>query len=197
MIPALKRLLDRLSSKKSDKAATVAQAAQINPPVGPLNDKPELEDARRTKEKGWIGVDLDGTLAHFDVWRGIEYIGKPVPGIKARVLEWIAQGYNVKVFTARASVPEGIEPIKLWLATNGFPPLEVTCTKDFHMIELWDDRAVQVVSNTGSPVLSARWGATPRAPLFGIERNAKRAAGSTPKPAPSPKAGTQHTGSAE
>ena len=72
-------------------------------------------------------------------------------------------------------MPEGIEPIKQWLAANGFPPLEVTCTKDFHMIEVWDDRAVQVVSNTGSPVLSARWGAQPRAPLFGIDRNAHKA----------------------
>lgn len=27
--------------------------------------------------------------------------------------------------------------------------LEVTCTKDFGMIELWDYRAVQVIQNTG------------------------------------------------
>ena len=25
--------------------------------------------------KGWIGVDLDGTLAQYDHWRGIEHIG--------------------------------------------------------------------------------------------------------------------------
>jgi hypothetical protein len=30
--------------------------------------------------------------------------------------------------------------------------LEVTCTKDYGMIELWDDRAVQVVANTGITV---------------------------------------------
>jgi len=30
--------------------------------------------------------------------------------------------------------------------------LPVTCVKDMHMIELWDDRAVQVVTNTGMPV---------------------------------------------
>ena len=27
--------------------------------------------------------------------------------------------------------------------------LEVTCTKDFGMIELWDDRAIRVEKNTG------------------------------------------------
>jgi hypothetical protein len=42
--------------------------------------------------------------------------------------------------------------------------------KDFHMLELWDDRAIQVVANSGSPVLSARWSAQPKAPLFGLER---------------------------
>lgn len=28
---------------------------------------------------GWIGVDLDGTLAIYDVWRGANHIGEPVP----------------------------------------------------------------------------------------------------------------------
>lgn len=140
-------------------------------PRGPVSTKPELEEAELVKEQGWIGVDLDGTLAYFDGWMGFETIGAPVPGIKARVLEWLAQGYRVKVFTARASVPEGVEPVRRWLEKNGFPPLEITCTKDFSMIELWDDRAVQVVTNTGSPVISPKWAAQPRAPLFGLPRN--------------------------
>jgi hypothetical protein len=32
------------------------------------------------------------------------------------------------------------------------PDLEVTNAKDMDMIELWDDRAVQVIPNTGNPV---------------------------------------------
>jgi hypothetical protein len=27
---------------------------------------------------GWIGVDLDGTLAHYDGWKGIDHIGEPI-----------------------------------------------------------------------------------------------------------------------
>jgi hypothetical protein len=27
--------------------------------------------------------------------------------------------------------------------------LPITCTKDYGMVELWDDRAVQVIPNTG------------------------------------------------
>lgn len=138
-------------------------------PRGPINAAPENAGAPTTG-KGWIGVDLDGTLAHYDGWRGLEHIGAPIPGIKNRVLDWIAQGYTVKIFTARASVPGGIEPVQRWLAQNGFPPLEITCSKDFAMIELWDDRAVQVVSNTGSPVISPKWAAKPRAPLLGLPK---------------------------
>ena len=26
----------------------------------------------------WIGFDLDGTLAEYDGWKGIEHIGKPI-----------------------------------------------------------------------------------------------------------------------
>jgi len=29
--------------------------------------------------KGWVGVDLDGTLAHYDGWKGADHIGEPGP----------------------------------------------------------------------------------------------------------------------
>ena len=28
--------------------------------------------------KKWLGVDLDGTLAHYDGWKGIDHIGMPI-----------------------------------------------------------------------------------------------------------------------
>ena len=117
-------------------------------------------------KSGWIGVDLDGTLADYKVWKGLEYIGKPVPTMKKRVLNWIAMGYTIKIVTARASETSGIPPVVRWLKDNGFPPLEVTNKKDFQMIELWDDRAIQVISNTGKPVIRPTQSATPSAPLF-------------------------------
>ena len=30
------------------------------------------------EDKAWIGVDLDGTLARYDGWKGIEHIGEPI-----------------------------------------------------------------------------------------------------------------------
>jgi len=100
---------------------------------------------------GWIGVDLDGTLAHYDGWRGIDHVGDPVPAMLQRVKEWIAGGIEVKIFTARvyAPDPEVVEHIHLWCEKHGLPRLEVTCVKDFGMIHLYDDRATGVEINTG------------------------------------------------
>lgn len=116
----------------------------------------------------WIGVDLDGTLAYFDSWQGLEHIGKPVPTMAKRVLHWIEQGHKVKILTARASVPEGIPPVERWLKKHKLPALEVTNAKDFYMLELWDDRAVQIIPNMGKPVISPSVLSLPRAPLLEI-----------------------------
>ena len=39
--------------------------------------------------------------------------------------------------------------IEKWTETHLGQRLEVTCVKDQHMHEFWDDKAVQVVPNTG------------------------------------------------
>ena len=117
----------------------------------PVTDENKFgEDA---EEKQWIGVDLDGTLAMAEPWQGFEHIGKPVPNMVKRLNVWLGMGYTVKIVTARAAEPEvAIPPIKAWLKKHGLPDLEVTNAKDMDMIELWDDRAVQVIPNTGNPV---------------------------------------------
>ena len=104
--------------------------------------------------RGWIGVDLDGTLAIYDGWKGIEHIGPPVKLMFDRVKAWVADGCEVKIFTARVAVPEPerskvVEIIQNWLEEHGLPRLEVTNIKDFGLVEFWDDRAVGVVMNTG------------------------------------------------
>jgi hypothetical protein len=98
---------------------------------------------------GWIGVDLDGTLAQYGGWKGPEHIGEPIPAMMARVNQWLAEGKQVKIFTARACIPEQVQPIRDWLKKHGLPELEITNVKDFSMIELWDDRCVHVKINTG------------------------------------------------
>lgn len=113
---------------------------------------------------GWIGVDLDGTLAEYDgVWVGPESIGSPIPAMVERVRHWLAEGTEVRIFTARVwSAPElprsddSIEAerhIRAWCLTHLGIELPVTCMKDYGMVALWDDRCVEVKTNTGETVL--------------------------------------------
>lgn len=110
--------------------------------------------------KGWIGVDLDGTLAHYDKWEGAEHIGEPIPLMVNRVKRWLKEGKDVRIMTARVAVniEEGVldfrprvarDFIDAWCMQHIGQKLPVTHMKDFGMIELWDDRCVQVEKNTG------------------------------------------------
>lgn len=113
-------------------------------------------------DRGWIGVDFDGTLArHSPAKRTVsEYapyeLGEPVPIMLERVKEWVRQGKKVRIVTARVAPPyyggtkrEVIRAIHEWCAENGLPFLPVQAHKDQDMVALWDDRAIQVQVNTG------------------------------------------------
>lgn len=110
--------------------------------------------------EGWIGVDFDGTLATYDQWRGCDHCGEPIPAMVERVKKWRAEGRNVRIVTARVFAPPNkstrqfeaaisLLSIQRWCQTHLGEVLPITCTKDFAMIELWDDRCVQVEKNTG------------------------------------------------
>ena len=101
----------------------------------------------------WIGVDLDGTLAEYHGYKDGE-IGDPVEAMLDRVLGWLEDGQDVRIMTARvADDPDGSmkKSIEDWCLKHIGQVLPVTNEKDSGMIELWDDRAVQVVKNTGEP----------------------------------------------
>ncbi len=137
---------------------------------------------------GWLGVDLDGTLAEYDKFRGHEHIGAPIPAMVERVKALIASGFEVRIFTARvaepvapftcdncedtgittwrdgrgrmirsrtcgqcaaATAPTPRQVVETWVLLHIGLPLKITNVKDQHMVELWDDRCVQVEKNTG------------------------------------------------
>lgn len=109
-------------------------------------------------ENSWIGVDLDGTLAYYESFIDATHIGEPIPEMLQRVLNWREQGIEVRIVTARAATennpwPEQVAPalaaIKVWCIEHVGEVLPITASKDYAMIELWDDRAVQVEKNTG------------------------------------------------
>lgn len=113
-------------------------------------------------EWSWIGVDLDGTLAAngpSPTYDGS--IGEPVPAMVARVKQWLSEGREVRILTARvAGVPvwgdaRDAEPqraaIMQWCLDHIGAVLPVTAEKDYGMRELWDDRAITVARNAGHP----------------------------------------------
>lgn len=106
------------------------------------------------KNQAWVGVDLDGTLARHDhgVFNILQ-IGEPIPAMATRVRRWLVAGKRVKIMTARACKhpqrAQAIRAIEQWCEEHFGVILEVTNEKDFLMQELWDDRAIGVVVNTG------------------------------------------------
>lgn len=108
-----------------------------------------------------IGCDLDGTLAFYDKWRGSTHIGEPIPAMVKRVKDYISQGHEVVIFTARMApddelTPEDIEEqrkaIKAWCLRNIGQELEPTCVKSRNIVHYLDDRASGVVPNSGEIV---------------------------------------------
>lgn len=129
---------------------------------------------RLAQQGGWIGVDLDGTLFTYTEWVPWDAFGEPIAPMVERVRAWTAAGVPVRIVTARVGLPltyskrlsnikrrtckvsgelfsdaEMRDAIQRHCVKHGLPIMPVQCHKDLHMIELWDDRAVQVVANTG------------------------------------------------
>lgn len=103
---------------------------------------------------GWIGVDFDGTMFHY----GDDFsapIGPPIKAMIDRVKRWRAEGREVRVFTARCfdldgnTVPDQVALVEAACLEHIGEVLPITNRKDFAMLELYDDRAVQVEMNTG------------------------------------------------
>jgi len=107
-------------------------------------------------------VDLDGTLAEYDTWKGPGHIGKPVPKMVDRVKRWIKEGRDVRIFTARVSgghdewdrseLDFTIHKIEEWCLKHLGTVLPITCCKDLNTIMIFDDRCRQVTQNTGEVV---------------------------------------------
>ncbi len=110
----------------------------------------------------WRGVDLDGTLARYDGFVAIDHIGEPVPRMLERVLRWLKKGDQVAIVTARVApgpstrdadeIAVARAAIEGWCLLHLGKVIPVTNEKDYGMYEIWDDRAVQVIPNTGERV---------------------------------------------
>ena len=110
---------------------------------------------------------FDGTLAEYHGWAGTTNLGPPVPKMVERVKKMLAEGKDVRIFTARVwplrtteqdltvnakRVNEAVAAymaIQVWCETHIGKALPITCIKDYGMISLVDDRLQQCYPNTG------------------------------------------------
>ena len=102
-----------------------------------------------------IAMDLDGTLASYEGWRGIDHIGDPIPKMVDILMKHIEIGDNVTIFTSRVAGNDREESndsrhnISKWLRKNNLPQLEITATKEKKFRLFYDDRGCSVLKNMG------------------------------------------------
>lgn len=114
---------------------------------------------KRTLNQKTVAFDLDGTLAHFDTYRGHGHIGAPIPRGIALLRAVVAAGFEVAVFTARLNPhyytneerDAFYQSFGAWRAEYlaGMPVL-ITCEKSPEFIAFVDDRALYFEQNEGA-----------------------------------------------
>ena len=104
----------------------------------------------------WIGFDLDGTLAHHGEGEWDGGVGRPIKPMIDILKNYIAEGVECRIVTARVASchPEQERYdqtviVREWIKEQVGRELPVTSEKDFEMVVLYDDRAIQVEKNTG------------------------------------------------
>ena len=110
----------------------------------------------------WFGFDLDGTITmHPSPSTTGAGVGLPIKGeVYDLFIRHCMKSDRVKIMTARAysgnpDRAKEIAAIHEWLEEYFPKPchnLEVTSEKDYLLIRLYDDRAVQVIRDTGELV---------------------------------------------
>ena len=115
--------------------------------------------AVKKKGPGWHGIDFDGTLATHGHVGWPEKLGEPIPKMVHRIQNWLENGEQVKILTARVfsgNLKREWERkrIERWCQEHIGRVLPVTSEKDHEMIDLYDDRARQIRRNTGELVAS-------------------------------------------
>ena len=108
------------------------------------------------KAGGWIGFDLDGTLAHHEGYKGRLHIGAPILKMIRQVKELLTMGAEIRIVTARVAPPDVVDGVSVaevrvaitnWCLKHIGQELLVTYSKDKDMNCLVDDRAIGVPKN--------------------------------------------------
>lgn len=108
------------------------------------------------KRRPVVYVDLDSTIAEYDVWRGLEHIGRPLDGAR-EFLQELLEFSDVVIYTSRCN-PDRAETndvellkhlIVEWLGANGMPYTDVYTGRGKPLGHAFiDDRAINCAPQT-------------------------------------------------
>ena len=102
-------------------------------------------------------VDLDGTLAYFYKWEGLDIIGAPVPEMIEKVKAWVKAGDDIIIFTARLGPSSEQYPkndkiarqaIESWCLKYFDRIFPITSTKASFDVG-YDDKIHYIIKNSG------------------------------------------------
>jgi len=123
------------------------------------SQKEAEQDTHGTDSEGWIGVDWDGTLFKYTKWKGPDDITTPAgekdpKSVYSMVKSAVKAGKDIRIVTARVAgggedAAKARKAIENTCKEHFGKKLPVTYEKDKDILEIWDDRAVQVEKNTG------------------------------------------------
>jgi hypothetical protein len=105
-----------------------------------------------------IGGDFDGVLVEYHGFQGAGIFGAPIYLMINRVKAMLAKGKQVRIFTSRvapiypADIQINRDAIEKFCVQHFHRRLPITCVKDQNCIEMWDDRAKQMITNTGMTI---------------------------------------------
>ena len=99
-----------------------------------------------------IAVDVDGCLAQYDGWHGVDVIGDPIPEVVNQVKAEKAKGTRIIINTTRTNTEQNkgytsqqlVNRVKEWLVRHKIPFDEIWAGEGKPIAnEYWDDRAVK------------------------------------------------------
>jgi len=70
-------------------------------------------------ESKYVAVDLDGMLAEFDEWKGLDHIGEPKDRVKMHMNTLKDLNLKIIIYTCRAK--KGYKHIRNWLEKHNIP----------------------------------------------------------------------------
>ena len=124
------------------------------------------ESSTKQLPPGWVGFDLDGTIAQYTGYKGWQHIGEPIPSMINFIKKLRSMGIPCKILTSRAAAEsravdgltfEQVEQVvQDWTEKYIGERLPVVSEKGCSMIVLFDDSVVQINKNTGCATAGAK-----------------------------------------